>query len=132
MGSVSEDTLTQLLLDAACGRFELFDTDPHTCEGHEIVIRLRAITLNRFDVEQYETGSAITRWPTVLGVEASGTVEKRGDLVEDLQPDDEVIVLLSIAEDNRSAAFQSHAVVDASMVSKKPSNISFVDAASLP
>lgn len=132
MGNFLEGAVTQLLLEAPEWRFELSEKNPHICDGHEVVVQIRAISLNRFDVEQYETGSAIERWPAVLGVEASGTVYKRGDLVEDFQPDDEVIALLSIAEDNRSAAFQSHAAVDASMVCKKPSNISSTDAATLP
>ena len=99
---------------------------------HEIVIQLHAVGLNRFNVEQLETGSAIHQGPTVLEIEGSGVVARRGDLVEGFNVGDEVLALFWISEENRSAAFQSHAVVNTSMACHKPSNMSFVDAASIP
>lgn len=132
MDKGSNQTPRQLLLLKVDGRFEVSSAPSHICGECEIVIRLHAITLNRFDVEQLETGSAMTRWPTVLGIEGSGVVERQGELVDGFNLGDEVIALFSTNEDNRSAAFQSHAVVDASMACHKPSSISFADAASLP
>ena len=132
MEDVADYVASQLLLEEPQGSFKLSSVRPHVCGGHEIIVRIRAITLNHFDVEQFEKGTAISRWPTVLGVEASGIVERRGHFVDEFNPGDEVFALFPVSEDNRSAAFQSHAAIDACLACQRPSNMSFADAASLP
>ena len=132
MDDVADYVTSQLLLDKPQGSFKLSSARPHTCGGHEIIIEIRSITLNRFDVEQFDAGTAINQWPAVLGVEASAVVERRGHFVEGFDQGDEVFALFPISENNRSAAFQSHAAIDPPLACHKPSNISFTDAASLP
>ena len=132
MDNASNQKHQQLVLPCAGGSLEVSTAEAHTCQGREIIIRVYAIALNPFDKEQLETASAISRWPTVLGIEGAGVVESCGALVDGFNPGDEVLALFSIGEDNRSAAFQSHAVVDVSMVCHKPPDMSFADAASIP
>ena len=132
MDNASNQKHQQLVLPCAGGSLEVSTAEAHTCQGREIIIRVYAIALNPFDKDQLETASAISRWPTVLGIEGAGVVESCGALVDGFNPGDEVLALFSIGEDNRSAAFQSHAVVDVSMVCHKPPDMSFADAASIP
>ena len=101
-----------------------------TLEGDQVLVRVRAVSLNRSD---YYTATAPIvlfrrmaggsfRKPATFGIggDFAGVVEATGKDITDLQPGDEVF-------GSRTGAFSEY--VAARMVAKKPANVSFEEAA---
>lgn len=97
---------------------------------NEVSIRLRAVALNPLDWKRLCFGVLVERWPAVLGTDGAGVVEAVGQGVNRFKEGDEVFSLFG--HDSRAAAFQEISVVPAMFVAKKPSNLTFEEAASLP
>lgn len=93
----------------------------------QVRIRVAATAINRADLLQrrglYPVPPGAS---TILGLEASGTIESLGEGVSDWSEGDEVCVLLE------GGGYAEHVVIDASMLLPVPDNISLVDAAALP
>ena len=97
---------------------------------NEVSIRLKAIALNPLDWKKLCFGYMVDSWPAVLGVDGAGVVEAVGKGVKSFKKGDEVFSLFG--HDSRAAAFQEIAVVPEKFVAKKPTNLTFEEAASLP
>lgn len=97
---------------------------------NEVSIRTKAIGLNGLDWKNRAFGIMIQSWPAVLGVDASGIVEAVGDAVKDFKEGDEVFSLAGM--EPKAGAFQEVFTVPAHFVAKKPSSLTFEEAASLP
>ncbi|KAI0003487.1 GroES-like protein [Xylariaceae sp. FL0662B] len=96
----------------------------------EICIRPRAVALNPIDWKNLKFGALIRSWPTVLGIDAAGTVEAVGDGVTAFRPGDDV---MSCAHGSQGdGAFQDIYTVSENEVAKKPAALTFEEAASLP
>lgn len=123
-----------MLLTRKGGPFNIEDVSIPTLAPHEVLIRQRVIALNPVDVKQRDTGIGIQKWPHVLGIEGAGVVENIGSAVTSLQVGEEVMGWEGSGanEDLWGGSFQSRVAVPSHLVAKKPSNISLVDAASLP
>lgn len=104
---------------------------PHPVPGpEEICIRTKAVGLNPLDWKSRAFGIMVQSWPAVLGVDAAGIIDAVGESVKDFQPGDEVLSLCGMG--NRAGAFQEIITVLSHLVAKKPSSLSFEEAASLP
>ncbi|RYP28693.1 hypothetical protein DL767_007090 [Monosporascus sp. MG133] len=77
----------------------------------EVTIRPRSVALNGIDWKNIKFGATIRSWPAVIGVDGAGTVESVGEGVTAFKPGDEVLK---------------------NAVAKKPSALSFEEAALLP
>jgi NADPH:quinone reductase-like Zn-dependent oxidoreductase len=88
------------------------------------------VGLNGLDWKNRAFGIMIQAWPAVLGVDAAGVVEAVGDEVTAFQPGDEVFSLAGM--EPKAGAFQELFTVPAHFVGKKPSALTFEQAASLP
>ena len=97
---------------------------------NEVSICLKAIALNPLDCKKLDSGFMVESWPAVLGIDGAGIVEAVGHGVNSFKVGDEVFALFG--HDSRAAAFQEVAVVQEMFVAKKPSNLTFEEAASLP
>lgn len=97
---------------------------------NEVSIRLRAVALNPLDWKRLCFGFMVDRWPVVLGTDGAGIVEAVGQGVNKLKEGDEVFSLFG--HDSRAASFQEISVVPEMFAAKKPSNLTFEEAASLP
>ena len=97
---------------------------------NEVSIRLKAIALNPLDWKRLCFGFMVEKWPAVLGADGAGVVEAVGQGVNNFRVGDEVFSLFG--HDSKAASFQEVAVVPQMFVAKKPRNLSFEEAASLP
>lgn len=97
---------------------------------HELCIRPRAVSLNPVDYKNLRYGVAIQSWPAVLGIEGAGVVESVGADVTSFKPGDEVVSLVETKI--RDGVFQDMYTAAEVSCMKKPSNLSFEEATSLP
>jgi thioester reductase-like protein len=95
-------------------------------EPHEVEVRVRAGGINFRDVMKalgmYPGNPVDLLW---FGDDFSGIVERVGEAVTDLHPGDEVAGMAPYC-------FQSSVVMDRRLVFRKPSGLSFIEAATLP
>lgn len=112
-------------------------TDPHALIAreidvpelgpHDLLVEVRAVSVNPVDVKQ--RAGAPAHGFSVLGYDAAGVVRGTGTNATLFAPGDEVFYAGSI--DVPGTNQQLH-VVDERIVGRKPSSLTFADAASLP
>jgi NADPH:quinone reductase len=100
---------------------------PSLTSEFDILIRVRAVALNPID-EIVRADPAQARPGTILGYDASGTVEQAGAQAK-FKVGDEVLYAGSVARPGANAQFH---VVDSRISGRKPASIGWVDAAALP
>ena len=121
---------TQLQLKKPSGTFDIVPAPTRFIGADEVSIRVKAIALNNLDVKQRSSGMMISSWPAVLGMEASGVVEKVGESVKNFSPGDEVCAIAG--QGSGQGAFQDLLIVPATDVAKKTASLSFEEASLFP
>ena len=107
-----------------------FDTPNPIPAADEILIRVRAVSLNPVDTKVRSLiGSDDLDAPRILGFDAAGTVESVGASVENFSPGDEVYYSGDVTRPGSNAELHT---VQAALVAKKPSSFTFPEAAALP
>src|SRR3954471_24883812 len=101
--------------------------DPSAGPG-QVVVDALAASVNGADWKVRAGHHGQRKFPLVLGRDFSGVVSTVGEGVTDLRIGDEVFAVL---EPGREAAYAEKVAVGASIVAKKPSGLSHVDAAAL-
>jgi NADPH:quinone reductase-like Zn-dependent oxidoreductase len=101
--------------------------DPSAGPG-QIVVDTFAASVNAADWKVRAGQHGHSKFPLIPGRDFSGVVSALGAGVEDLRIGDEVFGVL---EAGREGAYAEKIAVSASIVAKKPSNLSHVDAAAL-
>jgi NADPH2:quinone reductase len=97
----------------------------------QILVKVHATAVNPVDYKIRRAGAwAGIKPPAIIGYDVSGVVEALGDGVEDFQVGDEVYYTPEIFEGQGSYA--EYHVAHQAIVARKPSNLSHVEAASLP
>jgi NADPH:quinone reductase len=94
----------------------------------DVLVRVLAVSVNPVDVKR-RRGLAPSETPTILGHDAAGIVEAVGPEVTTLSVGDEVWYAGDVTRPGTNAEFHA---VDERIVSRKPSMLSFSDAAALP
>jgi NADPH2:quinone reductase len=113
----------------ANGRFEIMERPRPTPKPHELLIAVKAISVNPVDVK-IRNGSIAMPGIDVLGWDAAGVVLEAGPVVRGhFSPGDEVYYAGNISKPGAAADFH---VVDAALVSRKPKTLTFPQAAALP
>ena len=104
----------------------LHETDRPAPAPHEVEVRVRAAGINFRDIMK-ALGTHPGNPPDLLwfGDDLSGIVERVGELVTDPRPGDEVAGMAPYA-------FRSYARTDARLLFRKPAQLSFAQAASIP
>ncbi|RYP16368.1 hypothetical protein DL765_005148 [Monosporascus sp. GIB2] len=127
-------TTAQLQCIQKGGPFKIAHVPKPTLLPDQVLIRQRVIALNLVDFKQRETGLMIKEWPHVLGLEGAGVLEAVGADVRDLKPGDEVMAWegSGASEPTFGGAYQERVALPASLVGRKPRNISLEEAASIP
>jgi NADPH2:quinone reductase len=98
----------------------------------QVRVRVLASALNPVEAKIRANGTwAGLPLPAVLGYDAAGLVDLVGPGVTDFKPDDEVYFTPEIFG-NPHGTHATYTVVDASIVARKPRNIGFDEAASIP
>ena len=110
----------------------LLDLDlPHPGQpsGHDLLVQVRAVSVNPVDTKQRRAPRADDAPPRVLGFDAAGVVEAIGPEVTAFAPGDEVYYAGDVTRAGCNAQWQH---VDARVVGRKPTTLDFADAAALP
>jgi NADPH2:quinone reductase len=94
----------------------------------DVLVRVLAVSVNPADFK-VRVGLAPSEDPAILGYDAAGVVEAVGPDVTTLSIGDEVWYAGDVTRPGSNAEFQA---VDERIVSRKPSTLSFADAAALP
>jgi NADPH2:quinone reductase len=112
-------------------KFEAADVPKPAPAPHEVLVRVRAASVNPVDYKIRRSGAwARVPMPAILGYDAAGVVDAVGSNVSSLAPGDEVFYSARIF--GRQGTYAEYHVEDADIVAKKPPNLSFEEAASLP
>ena len=107
-----------------------FDTPDPIPAADEILVRVRAISLNPVDTKVRKLiGPEDLDQPRILGFDAAGVVEAVGASVENFSPGDEVFYSGDVTRPGSNAELHT---VQAALVAKKPSSFTFAEAAALP
>jgi len=101
---------------------------PHP-QGRDLLIEIKAISVNPVDTKIRAPKDKIETEPKVLGWDAAGVVVAVGERVTQFQPGDEVYYAGDITRPGANSQFH---LVDERIVGKKPSSLSFAQAAALP
>ncbi|EMD39659.1 hypothetical protein CERSUDRAFT_111964 [Gelatoporia subvermispora B] len=105
----------------------LGETEKPSPKPDEVLVKVKAFGLNRMDISQREGKYPVPPGASkILGVEFSGHVVEVGRDVTEWKEGDEVLGLAG------GGAYAEYIVVPRSNVLKKPDNLSWVEAASIP
>ncbi|KAI0819843.1 GroES-like protein [Trametes gibbosa] len=123
-----------LVLETKQGPLVLKDVDVPKPDPEQILIRVEAAALNPADWKIQVLGLLVEGFPSVLGVDAAGTVVEVGDSVKGFAVGDRVTGQGYIHLQTKSlhGAFQQFAVVSIQSASHIPSNLSFEAASTIP
>lgn len=94
--------------------------------GHDIKVQIKAISVNPVD---YKIRSSRSGENIILGWDASGVITEVGEKVKNFQIGDEVYYAGDLTRNGSYAEFQ---LVDSRIVGKKPTSLSFSEAAAIP
>lgn len=98
-------------------------------EGRDILVAVRAVSINPVDTKVRAPKDGVEETPRVLGWDASGVVDAVGPDVTLFKPGDEVYYAGDITRSGSNAEFQ---LVDERIVGLKPTSLGFAEAAALP
>ena len=100
-----------------------------TATGHDLLVSVKAVSVNPVDTKVRSPKDTIEDTPRVLGWDASGVVNSTGPNVTLFKPGDEVYYAGDITRSGSNAEFQ---LVDERIVGFKPKSLNFTEAAALP
>ncbi|KZO97059.1 GroES-like protein [Calocera viscosa TUFC12733] len=103
---------------------------PTPGEG-ELLIKVEAVAQNPVDPMQADLGFAVTSFPTILGIDAAGTVVSVGAGVSTFAPGDRVAAMTPVAA-AVYGAYQQYCLAKTSGAIHVPASLSFDEAATLP
>ena len=98
-------------------------------QGRDILVAVRAVAVNPVDTKVRSPKDKVEAAPRVIGYDASGVVEAVGPDVTLFRPGDEVYYAGDITRPGTNQEFH---LVDERIVGRKPSSLSFAEAAALP
>jgi NADPH2:quinone reductase len=97
--------------------------------GHDLLVRVAAVSVNPVDTKQRASGSKVEAQPRVLGWDAAGTVAAVGQEVTLFKPGDEVYYAGDVTRPGANSELQ---LVDERIVALKPKTMDFAQAAAIP
>ncbi|EUJ46477.1 zinc-binding alcohol dehydrogenase family protein [Paenilisteria rocourtiae] len=103
--------------------------DTPKASGHDLLVRIQAISVNPVDTKLRASKVTVEETPRILGWDAVGIVTEIGDAVELFQVGDAVYYAGDVTRPGSYAEFQ---LVDEHLVGAKPINLSIEEAAAMP
>lgn len=97
-------------------------------KGRDLLVKIHAVSINPVDTKLRRTVQPEGDW-RILGFDAAGIVEAVGPEVQNFLPGDAVFYAGSIARPGTNSEYH---LVDERIVGRKPSSLSFAEAAALP
>ena len=113
---------------AADSAFIEFNPDTPQPGANDLLVEVRGISVNPVDVK-LRASAQPEHGPRILGFDAAGIVKEVGSAVTRFQPGDEVFYAGDVTRPGTNAQLQ---VVDERIVGRKPSSLSFTEAAGMP
>lgn len=115
----------------ALSQFSIVETErpQPTIKDHDILVRVKAISVNPVDYKIRQNRSAAENGAVILGWDASGVVEALGPQVKGFKIGDEVYYAGDLTRDGSNAELQA---VDSRIVALKPKSLSHTQAAAIP
>jgi zinc-binding alcohol dehydrogenase family protein len=111
------------------GAVVAFDAARPSPEPNDLLVEVRAVSVNPVDFKVRNNRPPPEGDPTILGWDAAGVVVETGSAVTQFKAGDEVFYVGEFTRPGTNAEFQ---LVDERLVGKKPSSIGFADASALP
>lgn len=108
------------------------EVEKPTPTGRDILVAVKAVAINPVDTKVRGgdgKGSAVDNPPRIIGYDASGIVEAVGPEASLFKPEDEVYYAGDITRSGTNAEFH---LVDERIVGRKPTSLSYAQAAALP
>ncbi|WP_424811422.1 zinc-binding alcohol dehydrogenase family protein [Roseococcus sp. YIM B11640] len=102
--------------------------EPSEPRGHDLLVQVKAVSVNPVDAKQ-RAGADPAGEPRVLGFDAAGIIVARGPDAHIFGNGEEVYYAGTITRPGSNAEFQ---LVDERIVGRKPKNLGWGEAASLP
>jgi NADPH:quinone reductase len=109
--------------------FEVIDTEKPQAQGQDLLVQVKAVSVNPIDYKVRSTIKDKLDTPKILGWDAAGIVTEIGNETSLFQVGDEVYYAGSIMRPGSNSEYQ---LVDERLVGRKPQNLSFEEAAALP
>lgn len=106
-----------------------FETDKPVAGANDLLVEVRAISVNPVDFKVRAGFAPPESEPGILGWDAAGVVVETGSEVQQFKTGDEVFYAGEFTRSGSNAQFQT---VDERLVGRKPSSLGFADAAALP
>jgi NADPH2:quinone reductase len=115
----------------AADSFIQFEAPKPIPAGHELLVKIQAISVNPVDykIRQNAAKDTVLDTPKIIGWDACGIVEAVGENVSFFKPGDEVFYAGDITKQGCNAEYQ---VIDERIVGKKPATLSAEAAAAMP
>ena len=108
-----------------------FETTKPTPKEHELLVKIRAVSVNPIDfkIRQNSAKDTVLEKPKIIGWDAVGVVEAVGENTSLFNIGDEVYYAGDITKQGSNAEYQ---VIDERIVGKKPAGLSDADTAAIP
>ena len=109
--------------------FVEFTSDTPAPQGHDLLVSIKAISINPVDTKIRARTTEAKDKPVILGWDAAGIVEAVGESVSLFKPGDKVFYAGDVT---RPGSYASHQLVDERIVGHMPNTFSYEQAAALP
>ncbi len=109
--------------------FTEIDLDQPIATGHDLLIQIKAISINPVDIKMRQRTSPDNETWKILGHDAVGSVVAVGDQVQYFKVGDEVFYAGS---NQRQGSYAEYQLVDERIVGIKPKSLTHAEAAALP
>ncbi|MCS5586333.1 MAG: zinc-binding alcohol dehydrogenase family protein [Gammaproteobacteria bacterium] len=109
--------------------FTEFEKEVDVPLAHDLLVEIRAISINPIDSKVKQTITKQQDSPAILGFDACGIVSAVGDETSLFKAGDEVFYAGDMTRDGSNA---THQLVDERIVGRKPASLSYAQAAALP
>lgn len=111
--------------------FIAFETPKPTPEGHNLLVKVQAVSVNPVDfkMRQNRAKETVLETPKIIGWDAVGIVEAIGDQVSLFKVGDEVYYAGDITKPGSNAEYQ---LIDERIVGRKPKSLTIEQAAAMP
>lgn len=106
-----------------------FETPKPTPKGHDLLVKVNAVSVNPVDVGVRRSGHGKLSKPKIIGWDACGIVEKVGSQVSLFSPGDRVYYAGSF---KRSGSNSEYQLVDERIVGNTPKSLTDAQAAAMP
>lgn len=109
--------------------FSDIEIDQPIATGHDLLIQVKAISVNPVDIKMRQRTSPDNETWKILGHDAVGIVKAVGDQVENFKVGDEVFYAGS---NQRQGSYAEYQLVDERIVGSKPKTLSNAEAVAIP